>query len=90
MWEQRTFGNKGEGQDYSRADVLGYAVWTWPADAKINAWLEEKWDGWERDQPKFFTEKWIKRIRREVRPNFYSDLGFREKQPNHTVYPSRS
>ena len=32
MWEERTFGNKGEGQDYSRADVLGYAVWAWPAD----------------------------------------------------------
>ena len=69
MWQERTFGNKGEGQDYSRADVLGYAVWAWPADEKVRSWLAVKWTSWEREQPKFFTEKWIKRIRREVSPN---------------------
>ena len=62
MWEERAFGNKGEGQDFSRADVLGYAVWTWPANEKVRAWLEN-WERWEREAPAFFTEKWRKRVR---------------------------
>ena len=62
MWEERAFGNKGEGQDFSRADVLGYAVWTWPANEKVRAWLEN-WERWEQEEPAFFTEKWRKRIR---------------------------
>ena len=62
MWEERAFGNKGEGQDFSRADVLGYAVWTWPANEKVRAWLEN-WQRWEREEPAFFTEKWRKRVR---------------------------
>ena len=62
MWEERAFGNKGQGQDFSRADVLGYAVWTWPANEKVRAWLGN-WERWEREEPAFFTEKWCKRIR---------------------------
>ena len=64
MWEERAFGNKGEGADFSRADVLGYAVWTWPSDEKVRTWLGENWERWEREQPAFFTEQWQKRIRR--------------------------
>ena len=61
VWEERAFGNKGEGQDFSRADVLGYAVWTWPANEKVRAWLEN-WERWEQEEPAFFTEKWRKRV----------------------------
>jgi hypothetical protein len=62
MWEKRGFGNKGEGQDFSRADVLGYAVWAWPANEKVAAWLAANWERWEREAPAFFNEKWRKRI----------------------------
>ena len=66
MWEERAFGNKGEGQDFSRADVLGYAVWTWPADEKVQGWLAANWERWEREAPAFFTEKWRRRVSRKA------------------------
>ena len=68
MWEKRGFGNKGEGQDFSRADVLGYAVWAWPANEKVSAWLAANWERWEREAPAFFDEKWRKRVQSSAPP----------------------
>ena len=49
-WEQRTLCSLGDGNDASRADVLTYAVWTWPSDTKVRAWLED-WEKWEAEKP---------------------------------------
>ena len=51
MWEERTVCVFGDGMDASRANVLNYATWSWPASDQVRAWLEAGWEKWEREQP---------------------------------------
>ena len=53
-WEQRTACDLGEGKDASRAAVLGYAPWCWPANEKVRAWLEQGWARWEEARPEWY------------------------------------
>ena len=52
-WEQRTDCTKGQGRDASRANVLDFAPWCWPANEKVHAWLEEGWERWEAEPPEW-------------------------------------
>ena len=49
-WETRVVCSSGTGHDVSRADVLGYARWSWPVNEKVGTWLE-RWDRWEQERP---------------------------------------
>ena len=51
MWFERTVCEYGDGTDASRASVLGFAAWSWPASDQVRAWLEAGWEKWEREQP---------------------------------------
>ena len=51
MWEERTNCHRGQGTDASRANVLSYAVWAWPAPDQVRDWLEAGWETWEREEP---------------------------------------
>ena len=51
MWFERTVCDFGDGVDASRAFVLDFATWAWPASDQVRAWLEAGWEKWEREQP---------------------------------------
>ena len=39
--------------DGSKANVLSFAPWTWPANEKVRDWLEQGWARWEEEKPEW-------------------------------------
>ena len=51
-WLERTECSYGDGTNASRANVLNFATWAWPASDQVRGWLEN-WEQWERDPPEW-------------------------------------